>query len=85
MVADFGIALAVIDPFERDLKIGVCDGGTNPFAPLFHRSVRQSHSGERGDAVRNVGFDIHQIGVDPQHRGGVRPGEHGEDGRAEGC
>jgi hypothetical protein len=36
----------------------------------------------RGNAVGDVGLDVHEVGVDPEHRGGADAGEHEQTVRA---
>src|SRR3989442_2939332 len=55
---------------------GVGDRGEHALATLLHGALRQAHGRERGEAVRDVGLDLHQVGVDPQHGGRADTGEH---------
>src|SRR5205807_2961984 len=45
-------------------------------AALLYSTLRQPDGGERGEAVRDVGLDVDEIGVDAEHRGGADAGEH---------
>jgi len=53
------------NPLQGERVTGVGDRGEHPLAPFFHGALRQAHGRERGEAVRDVGLDVHQIGVDP--------------------
>src|SRR5439155_1652467 len=55
----------------------VRERGVHPLASLLHGSLRQPHGGEGGEAVRDVGLDVHEIGVDAEHGGGADAREHG--------
>src|SRR5439155_14501244 len=65
------------DALQRERVAGVRERGVYALASLLDGTLRQSDGGESGEAVRDVGFDVYQIGVDPEHRGGADEGEHG--------
>jgi len=64
------------DAGERERVPGVLDRRVDALAALLHGPVRQPHGGEAGQAAGDIGFDIDQLGVDPEHRGGRDAGEH---------
>src|SRR2546426_8271742 len=43
-----------------------------PYTTLFRS---QPDGREAGEAVRDVGLDVHQVGIDPQHGGGADAGD----------
>src|SRR3989442_210627 len=64
------------DALQRERVAGVRERGVHALASLLDGTLRQANGGEGGEAVRDVGFDVYQIGVDPEHRGRADPGEH---------
>src|SRR5207244_11841616 len=64
------------DALEGEGVAGVCERGVHALASFLDGTLRQSDGGEGGEAVRDVGFDVYQIGVDPEHRGGADASEH---------
>src|SRR5439155_15203942 len=66
------------DALEGEGVAGVCERGVHALTALFHRALRQPYRGEGREAVRDVGLDVHEVGVDAEHRGGADAGEHGE-------
>jgi hypothetical protein len=65
------------DPLEREGEAGIRKGGGDPVAPFLYCALRQPDRHERGQAVRDVGLDLHQVRVDPKDGGGADAREHG--------
>src|SRR3989449_10716208 len=51
------------DALQRERVAGVRERGVHALASFLDGTLRQSDGGEGGEAVRDVGLDVHQIGV----------------------
>src|SRR5437667_384062 len=64
------------DTLQRKRVARVRDRGVHPLPPFLYGALRQPHGREGGEAVRDVGLDLDEIGVDTEHGGGADAGEH---------
>ena len=64
------------NPLERERVARVGQRGVHALPALLHRAEREADRDERGEAVGDVGLDIHEIRVDPQDGRRTDPGEH---------
>ena len=76
VLANIGGGEVDSDALQRERVAGVRERGIHALASLLDGTLRQSDGGEGGEAVGDVGFDVYQIGVDPEHRGGADASEH---------
>ncbi len=61
---------------RRKLEAGVADRAAHAVAALAHARVGQADHLKRRQAERDVDFDLHQAGLDPEDGGGPDAGEH---------
>ena len=75
-LADVGGGQIDRDALQGERVARVRERGVHALAALLDGALRQPDGDERGEPVRDVGLDVHQIGVDPEDGGGAHPGEH---------
>ncbi len=76
LLADVGRGEVHRDPFQRKRVPGVGERRVHPLASFFYGALRQAHGRKRRQAVRDVGLDVDQVGVDAEHGGGADAGQH---------
>jgi hypothetical protein len=65
------------DTPDGKVQARILDGGFDALAALFHRRVWQPDDGKAGESRGDIGFDLDDIGIDPQHGAGEDLGQHG--------
>jgi hypothetical protein len=64
------------DALQRERVARVGEGGVDAVPPFPDGALRQTDRHEGGEAIGDVGLDLHQIGVDTEDGGGAHAGEH---------